>query len=1134
MRIPLFTLLVMVMHLLNAQQPISNTPGFFHVVTTTAADEQNIYVGGFVAAAGSNTSHALFYENESRLVSELFPDTDYYVSAIVPDENDGWFLVKSTFSNSRIAELIKMNSDGNVDHSFSLPKIKGFVSTMYIKDSMVYLGGSFDSIGDVRCENIARININQQQVDESWAVKIYRERYQEVRAIVADNHHVYIGGYFTTVNDTIRNHIVRVSLVNGVLDRTWNPAPDAGVYAMILDGDSLYVGGEFGQIGGQSRNHLAKINIKTGSLIHHWLPAGDKGGIYAMVLINNHLYAGGSLKGYWNNPGYENSKWIDVPYSNLTKYNKITSEVDTLWKPAYQSDVQTMASMGNHIVIGGSSDNITLSCIAKYDTLTGLIDTTFNLNLVGYARNMKSSQNKLMLIGYFYLKDYVQNFGISRFNKSSGEIDKNWIPVLDLGWNSDNDYFPKIIIPDADDIYVANSNEISLLFKDKGKAMINEGIKPVVKIDKLTGAVDENWSPDIYGEIYTMVHDQEALYIGGLFATTGSDSIPYLAKIDKANGNIDPLWNPVVNGFISKLQIDGELLYIGGDFTSINGKPIQHLARISLQTGIVDEAWLPNPNQAVYEMFVDDQHLFLTGMFQDIGGANMPFFAKIHKADGAASDGWLYQIDYLPISIIEINNDLCATVMTQSGVTSTIRINKENGNRYDDGLSNMDILHWGDAIPGVFSLLHDEQKLYLGGMFTNINSQNRTSFVGFDIPNPAITTQPNHLSTCENNDQSLSIEVYSEALPVSYQWQANHDGSGWISIAGATSPFLSTNEIDESLHGVGLRCMVSDRNGSVISDTVVVEVYPVYETIEDLTICQGTSLTWHGRNLSEAGTYSQTYTTVNGCDSTFVLNLFVQEGFRMEEEAAVCEGEVFNWRGNIYTASGTYYDQKAAEICDSLWILNLTIHPNFEITENISICDGDIYTWQGNEYTVAGKYVEQLKTNFGCDSTISLELEVEMIDDSVIQDGFKLIALAAGAEYQWYQCETDQPIVGAVNQEFTPVSNGDYYVLITQNNCSKKSSCITVTGVGINGSSIKSHFILYPNPSNGFVFLETGTPFSDAEVEIVNTKGQRVAKYIGQTGTHFVFDLSKQKNGYYQLIVTQIDGEHIIPFLLFR
>jgi hypothetical protein len=91
-----------------------------------------------------------------------------------------------------------------------------------------------------------------------------------VNCMVRLGRYLYIGGSFTLIGGTTRNHLAAFDVETGQL-ADWNPNADDSVLAMATDGASIYIGGSFTLIGSTTRNHLAKIN-PAGVLNANWNP----------------------------------------------------------------------------------------------------------------------------------------------------------------------------------------------------------------------------------------------------------------------------------------------------------------------------------------------------------------------------------------------------------------------------------------------------------------------------------------------------------------------------------------------------------------------------------------------------------------------------------------------------------------------------------------------------------------------------------------------------------------------------------------------------------------------------------------------------------------------------------------------
>jgi len=89
------------------------------------------------------------------------------------------------------------------------------------------------------------------------------------------------------------------------------------------------------------------------------------------------------------------------------------------------------------------------------------------------------------------------------------------------------------------------------------------------------------------------------------------------------------------------------------------------------------------------------------------------------------------------------------------------------------------------------------------------------------------------------------------------------------------------------------------------------------------------SYTWQGTDYTETNTYIASYLSENGCDSIYTLNLTVNPTYMFEEGLTICEGETFEWQGEIYTAGGYLQYQKDYQSiygCDSIYILHMDIN----------------------------------------------------------------------------------------------------------------------------------------------------------------------------------------------------------------
>jgi hypothetical protein len=92
--------------------------------------------------------------------------------------------------------------------------------------------------------------------------------------------------------------------------------------------------------------------------------------------------------------------------------------------------------------------------------------------------------------------------------------------------------------------------------------------------------------------------------------------------------------------------------------------------------------------------------------------------------------------------------------------------------------------------------------------------------------------------------------------------------------------------------------------------------------------------------------------------------------------------------------------------------------------------------------------------------------------------------------YQWYL--NGSPISGATNQSYTPTTNGDYTVMVTDiNGCSGTSAISTVNGLGVNTLINNGGVEVYPNPANSLLNIKTVTNVTYKLTDIIGTEKQK-------------------------------------------
>lgn len=161
-------------------------------------------------------------------------------------------------------------------------------------------------------------------------------------------------------------------------------------------------------------------------------------------------------------------------------------------------------------------------------------------------------------------------------------------------------------------------------------------------------------------------------------------------------------------------------------------------------------------------------------------------------------------------------------------------------------------------------------------------------------------------------------------------------------------------------------------------------------------------------------------------------------------------------------------------------------------TSMVATACGAYTTPSGNNtYYSSGMIADTLLALNGCDSILSIDLTIVDIDTSLTWSLLTLTANAAGAQYQWIDCDNGNAwISGATAQSFAPTIIGNYAVIISQNSCTDTSTCYNVPLVSIDENPLKDICRIFPNPTNSNFTIDLGSVQAEIYVEIADLSGK--------------------------------------------
>jgi hypothetical protein len=232
-------------------------------------------------------------------------------------------------------------------------------------------------------------------------------------------------------------------------------------------------------------------------------------------------------------------------------------------------------------------------------------------------------------------------------------------------------------------------------------------------------------------------------YIGGQFTAVGGVPRSCVAQV-RADGSVTD-WNPMVTGSpgyidppeVTAIAVFRDRVFVGGGFRDIGGQPHENLGCVDAQTGAALD-WNLDINQDgwVYTLLVHDSTLFVGGFFDSLGGQPREGLAAVNGVTGnltpwhpiVIGSVWalLARVDTLYVGgdflgINWKNRPMLAAVDVHSGQLLPLDV-------HASGVQTRYALP-----PQIHAMVLTNDTLYVGGNFTQIGGQQRTSLAALNV-----------------------------------------------------------------------------------------------------------------------------------------------------------------------------------------------------------------------------------------------------------------------------------------------------------------------------------------------------------------------------------------------------------------
>lgn len=305
-------------------------------------------------------------------------------------------------------------------------------------------------------------------------------------------------------------------------------------------------------------------------------------------------------------------------------------------------------------------------------------------------------------------------------------------------------------------------------------------------------------------------------------------------------------------------------------------------------------------------------------------------------------------------------------------------------------------------------------------------------------PNPSASLSLSGPSTiCEGQMTWLRVDIQGTS-PFLIQLAENGEEQD-VFLTEDNTTFIPVSPTENAVYGIVFFEDQSCEGSAQGSASITVNESP--EAFFDETICQGDTLTYGDAKLFFPGVFNIVLEgeASNGCDSLIVVDLEVLKVSSTTIDTILCSGQTFTIGEDEYGSSGFYQGiLPSANGCDSTVSLFLEVVNAFFDSVAQTVCFATQVEFGGEILTTSGIYYDSTALTPTCDSVHILNLtvldqiqlsETVIVPDSGLSTGSILINFQGGLPpytYQWAH--------GSSTEDQVDLTGGNYFLTITDDN----------------------------------------------------------------------------------------------------
>lgn len=597
----------------------------------------------------------------------------------------------------------------------------------------LYVGGDFRFVGKYSAGFMPVDSSTGEIYDQSWP-----RADGTVKACVADgNGGVIIAGNFSRVGDVYTSGLAFIDSNGQVSSLKKFSFNGQMVNDLLIYNGVLYVGGSFSSINNTGRNNLAAISISTGTLTS-WNPGCTGSGVNTLATDGTNIYVGGNYISIGS-----------TSYADLAAVSISSGSVVTSWNPNISSfgAITKILISGNAMYVAGSfSGNLAKVNVASGNRIT------FSATTLGTINDLTVLGNKLYIGGAFKQVNNVTRNRIAAVDTSTGSL-TSWNPNIGGG-----DVYSLQVV--GDKIIVGGAFTTVGLLQRKSLTGVDttNGLASMLRIKNNPGTA-----------VYTTMLLSNKLFVGGDFATIDGEERNSLAAINLRTNKLHQ-WKYDVfkNGSLSSVEVRvvkgyNNILHVGGNFTQIDTHTRYGYAQINLSSNRVENTIIFNTSSLVESILPYSSYIYIGGLFSVNNNGIHENVLRINSSNNTV-DTWIpimpgnsqlssvYDMDISGNNLYIVGNGIRnawsgnSMLMRTNTTTGACRFLSNGSNNNNDK---------------TFAIKVINDKIYVGGRFTIIDSVSRKNLAVFDTANLNITSyNPLNLAS----DQITDINIYKNRL----------------------------------------------------------------------------------------------------------------------------------------------------------------------------------------------------------------------------------------------------------------------------------------------------------------------------------------------------------------------------------